>query len=100
MRPIPSLFLPGLVSAVRSLPASAQTSEGIDEANIEEISLESLLDVEVSTAAQDEQMARAAPAAVSVITAEGIARFSYRTFAEALASMCGFCIGRDGSRRS
>ena len=95
-----TLFLLLIGVLASSLPSSlfAQTREDSDEANIEEISLESLLDVEVSTASKYEQTAREAPASVSVITAEDITRYGYRTLAEALASVRGFYLGNDLER--
>ena len=96
MRFISPFFL--LAATFLTPPASAQTNGGADEANIDEISLESLLDVEVSTASKYEQTAREAPASVSVITAEDIDRFGYRTLAEALASVRGFYLDNDHDR--
>ena len=98
MRSVHLFILAGLVAASLAVPASAQTDAGAEGATIEEISLESLLDMEVSTAAKHEQTAREAPASVSVITAEDIARFGYRTLAEALASVRGFYLGNDLER--
>ncbi len=72
-----------------------------DAMNMQDISLESLLDVRVSTASKYEQTAREAPAAVTVITSEDIKRYGYESLGEALASvrgsLCG-CIVVDGDR--
>ena len=63
--------------------------------DIDELSLESLLDAPVSAAAQYEQTAREAPAAVTVISAEEIKDFGYRTLAEVLQNVRGFYLQDD-----
>ena len=60
------------------------------EQDVEDLSIESLLDVPVSAAAKYEQTTREAPASVSVITAEDIARYGYATLSDALGSVPGF----------
>ncbi len=60
-----------------------------------EISLDSLLNIPVSTAAKHQQSAQQAPASVSVITAEDIAHYDYRSIAEALNSVHGFYVSYD-----
>jgi len=54
------------------------------------LALDSLLNVQISTASKYDQTMREAPASVSVITAEDIERFGYRTLAEALVNEPGF----------
>lgn len=54
------------------------------------MSLEDLLAVEVSTASKFPQVAREAPASITVITAEEMRRFGYRTLADALRGVRGF----------
>lgn len=61
----------------------------------DDISLESLLDVQVSAASKYEQTAREAPSSVSVITAEDIERYGYQTLGDALASLPGFYLSYD-----
>ena len=61
------------------------------EANkLEDLSLEQLLNVKVSSAALHQQTLKDAPANVTVITAADLRRFGCRTFAEALAYVPGF----------
>ena len=79
------------------LPASLARAQ---EQDIEAVSLESLLDVPVSAAARYEQTAREAPASVTVIAASDIARYGYRTLAEALGSVPGFYTSYDRSYAS
>jgi iron complex outermembrane receptor protein len=71
-----------------ALPAAAQQPEPA-------MSLDSLLNVTVSTAARYDQTVQQAPAAISVITAEQIERFGHLTLADALASVRGFYASYD-----
>jgi iron complex outermembrane receptor protein len=79
-----------LWSAAAAAPARAQTqpAEGLTS-----LSLEELLQVDVErvySASRFVQDARRAPASVSIITAEDITRFGYRTLGDALRSVVGF----------
>lgn len=61
------------------------------------VPFEQLLETEVVGAAQFSQQLTDAPSAVSVVTAEEIRRFGYRTLAEILNNMRGLHIGFDGA---
>jgi outer membrane receptor for ferrienterochelin and colicins len=61
----------------------------------EEMSLDSLLNLKISTAAKYEQTTQEAPAAVKVITSDDIQRFGYRTVLEALMSVAGLYTSND-----
>jgi outer membrane receptor protein involved in Fe transport len=76
-----------LVLAARPPPAAAQSApaERLDQ----------LLSVRVSTASRLDNTAMRAPASVTVITAEDIARFGYRTLGEVLRSLAGFYLSYD-----
>ncbi len=54
------------------------------------LSLDSLLNIRISSASKYEQLSDEAPASVTIITAEDIERFGYRTIYEALTSVPGF----------
>jgi len=69
--------------------ASAQVSGD------EDLSLDSLMSLEISSAAKYSQTARDAAATVTVISAEEIRRYGYRTLEEALASVRGFYTSND-----
>ncbi|UCB52411.1 MAG: TonB-dependent receptor [Candidatus Zixiibacteriota bacterium] len=72
-----------------------QTEWKQDFQDFSELSLEKLLDVKVSSASKHEQEISGAPAFVTVITAEMIETFNYRTVAQALRSVPGMWITCD-----
>ncbi|MDZ7261539.1 MAG: hypothetical protein ONB05_05475, partial [candidate division KSB1 bacterium] len=55
--------------------------------DIKNVSLDSLLNIQVSTATKYEQKIREAPASVTIITSEEIERYGYRTVDEVLMSV-------------
>ncbi|WP_195763728.1 TonB-dependent receptor plug domain-containing protein [Pseudoduganella rivuli] len=78
--------------AVLAVPAQAQEA-GRDLFNV---SVEALLDMPFSTASRQALAARDAPAVVSVITAEDIRQFGYRSVADALVQVPGMYGISDG----
>ncbi|MDH3733681.1 MAG: TonB-dependent receptor [Gemmatimonadota bacterium] len=60
------------------------------ESRMSTLGLDSLLNVQVTTASKYGQTTREAPASVSIVTAEDIQRFGYRSLAEVLANVRGF----------
>lgn len=76
--------------------ADAVTGAGVDE--LEKLSIEELLQVEVLKvygASRYEQKALEAPANVTVITADTIRQFGYRTLAEVLQGTTGLYVSND-----
>ncbi|MBI2504274.1 MAG: hypothetical protein HYW07_13695 [Candidatus Latescibacteria bacterium] len=69
------------------LPASGVPQE---LALREESALDSLLAIPISTAAKYAQSASRAPASVTLITAEDLARYGYHTLEEVFAALRGF----------
>ncbi|MCC7264360.1 MAG: TonB-dependent receptor [Candidatus Latescibacteria bacterium] len=61
----------------------------------EESALDSLLAIPVSTAAKYAQSASQAPASVTLITADDIARYGYHTLEEVFAAVRGFYVSND-----
>ena len=60
-----------------------------------DVTLENLLKVKISTAAKYEQTTSEAPASVTIITSENIDRYGYRTLEEAFQSVRGFYTSYD-----
>ncbi len=66
-------------------------------AAVEELQLEDLLKLTVTSATRSAQPISEAPAAVSVVTAAQIRRYGYRTLAEVLGSIPGIYVNNDRS---
>jgi len=82
------LAIAGMLTGVPVRAASAH--------DLTELSLEDLLQVEVTTASKYKQDAREAPSQVQVITADEIRQYGWRTLGEALGSLPGFYTSDDG----
>ena len=72
-------------------------SHAAAQADIAQLPLEQLMQMEVRTASRYAQTALEAPAVVSVVTADDIRLFGYRTLAEVLGSMRGLYVSYDRS---
>ena len=83
------LLLPALTGCMLG-QSPAQPAENLGDA-----SLEQLMNVEVYSASKHLQSVREAPAFVTVITAEGIRNYGYRTLADILQSVPGFYVTYD-----
>ena len=90
-----TVSLAGTVCA--SDPSITDTSSGL-QGELFDLSLEQLMDVDVdtvSTASKYEQKISEAPSSVTVITADEMRKYGYRTLAEALRSVPGFYLNYD-----
>ncbi|WP_298209468.1 TonB-dependent receptor [Acidovorax sp.] len=94
-----ALALPALrVSALLLVcVAAANMQAQAAAADIADMPLEQLMQMQVTTASRYAQTALEAPAAVSVVTADDIRLFGYRTLAEVLGSMRGLYVSYDRS---
>ena len=77
-----------LVCGVRAPTAIAQ--EGGPEPDMLDMSIEALLDLDVTTASKKKETLTTAPALSHIITREQILRYGYRNVGEALSSILGF----------
>jgi len=83
------------VAAVASFAlVGAANAQDSTRANIQ-LSLDSLLNTQVNAASKFAQAVRDAPASVSVITGEEIARFGYQTMSDVLMSVQGLYLTND-----
>jgi iron complex outermembrane receptor protein len=83
------VFGPTDVSAAKGDPAPGMSLD------LTEMSLESLMNVSVYSASKYEQKATEAPSSVSVVTADEIRKYGYRTLADILKSLRSFYITYD-----
>lgn len=88
------LLTAGPLAFAQQQQAQQQQEDG-QSPDLADMSLEELMNVEVSTASKHTQKAEEAPSSVTVITAEEIARYGYRTLSDVLQSVRGFYITND-----
>ncbi len=89
-----------LIAAIISFGASAAIAQdkadpGQKPSGVADLSLEQLMNVNIYTASKRWQKIVEAPASVSIVTADEIQKYGYRTLAEILRSMRGISIGYD-----
>ena len=93
--------LPALALLVASLastgPVGAAVGESRDQRPLEELTLEELMRVEVTSVVGVEQPSFASPAALYVITADDIRRSGHRTLFEVLRLVPGMFVARNAS---
>jgi len=65
------------------------------DTNVADRSLDSLLSIEISTAAKYAQTSQEAPATVTIVTSEEIERYGFHTLEDVLATVRGFYISND-----
>jgi outer membrane receptor for ferrienterochelin and colicin len=80
----------GFISLMFAVLAPAQGNKDLAEASLEE-----LMELQVYSASKHIQSARQAPASVTVVTAEDIQKYGYRTLADLLRTVRGFYVTYD-----
>ena len=88
-------WLFALTGATLAWSAAAQAPASAAQEDLEDLSLEQLLEVKVVSASKFEQRLRDAPSAVQVIGREEIRRHGWRTLSEALNTLPGLYVTND-----
>lgn len=91
-------FRPSRLSSLLAMAGwlAAFPSLAANTGDLTELSLEDLLQVEVTTASKYKQDSRETPSQVQVITADEIRQYGWRTLGEALGNLPGFYTSDDG----
>jgi len=102
IQPITRLLLCAIlllsVQAVPAVSRGAEEPEAPPAADLADLSLEQLMNVKVATvfgASRFQQNVSEAPSAVSIVTADEIKKYGYRTLADIIRSQRGFFITND-----
>ena len=97
-QPVRASFFIAVSSLVHTSAAAGEAATTSARTNLADLPLESLVELEVQTvygASKYEQKTTAAPSSVTVITAEEINRYGYRTLADILESVQGLYVSYD-----
>ena len=81
--------------ALLALTATGIAQQGNEDTDLSEVSLEELSNIQVYSASKHMQSASEAPASVTVVTADEIQKYGYRTLADILQNTRGFYVTND-----
>lgn len=90
-----STLLSGVAFADDVTEVESELDSILDGRDLEDISLEELLNISIVGASKYEQQSSEAPASVSTISREDIARYGYQTLGQALSSFGGISVSDD-----
>jgi outer membrane receptor for ferrienterochelin and colicins len=90
-----TLWICTALLSVQLCPADGSAAADPSNADLNALTLDQLMQVQVVGAALHPQTLQDAPASVTIVTAEDIRRYGYRTLGEALAAVRGFYVSND-----
>jgi outer membrane receptor for ferrienterochelin and colicins len=93
--PLCALLLLACLASGRQAGAQAMEPSGVQNVDVTELSIAELMNITVQGASKYAQRISEAPSSVSIVTADDIKQYGYRTIADILRSRSGFSVTYD-----